>query len=74
MYLNRTGLSYAASHPLVFGLSSQPFLKFIHHGFPETARFPSAFAKAINFKKGWAILRPAKTVEIIADGGKNLKG
>ena len=70
VYPNRTGLSYAASRPLVFGLSSQPFLKFTHNGFPETARFPSAYAKSMNFKKGWAVLRPSKTVEIIADGRK----
>ncbi len=72
VYLNRTGLSYAASRPSVFGLSSPLF--------PAAGSLPAVAAcetSKTDFQraagKSGAILRPSKTAGKIADEREYLK-
>ena len=74
VYLNRTGLSYAASRPLVFGLSS-PLFPAVGCTPPFAVRETSKTGfQPANGKSSGAILRPSKTMGKITDGSGNLKG
>jgi hypothetical protein len=51
---------------VVFGLSSQPFLKFIKFSDAQQLSIFIRAASRLNSKKGWAILRPPKTTVTVS--------